>query len=528
MNTEESCKCPACSDLLVFDIGKGLLCCPSCGTICDVEKYERALRMKKRPPRGSAPDADDKDVTCPNSGAVISPGVRALSVTCPCCGGFIQDKIWGKGNSRDASKDDSISDSAVNSIDSITPDLVIPFAHGREGFLKAFRDYSEKSPSLPDDLLGGIPPESIRPAYLPVLVYEALAAGDLSLEIRDENGRVSEGARIGHFNLRLRGLPEPLNDLPLKDPPEDDRPGNLCLEPRDLSRARPCRAAWFCGLRDQFGHTAPPEILRIRKSPDYEGIKRRIRDLCLRLLTSRKDAKITSQYLDISPRSIRYVFVPVWLFPVSYQGRTYLSVMNASSGKATITAPRSRLKSAAIALGFSSFCAGLMSFAFLLLTVPLLPEQYKDLEKFRFFILFLPLIMLVYLIYLKNYQFCRRHLFKGLASVLIASGGYFCLGLLMLAAFFAIAMPEAGSRLLCWAMAILIIGILSLLLFSSGDDFIYHEPGNNAFDSPLYPDRTDFDKRCIDLRESSAAAEIQRRGKTEKLPDPLAPLREPE
>ena len=135
--------------------------------------------------------------------------------------------------------------------------------------------------------------------------------------------------------------------------------------------------------------------------------------------------------------------------------------------------------------------------------------------------------MLVYLIYLKNYQFCRRHLFKGLASVLIASGGYFCLGLLMLAAFFAIAMPEAGSRLLCWAMAILIIGTLSLLLFFSGDDFIYHEPDNNAFDSPLYPDRTDFDKRCIDLRESSAAAEIQRRGKTEKLPDPLAPLREP-
>uniref|UniRef100_UPI0038667568 hypothetical protein n=1 Tax=Succinimonas sp. TaxID=1936151 RepID=UPI0038667568 len=261
---------------------------------------------------------------------------------------------------------------------------------------------------------------------------------------------------------------------------------------------------------------------------DYEGIKKRIRDLCLRLLTSRKDAKITSQYLDITPRSIRYVLFPVWLFPVSYQGRTYLSVMNASSGKAAITAPRSRLKSAAIALGFSSFGAGLMSFAFLLLTVPLLPEQYKDLEKFRFFILFLPLIMLTYLIYLKNYQFCRRHLFKSLPSALITSGGYFCLGLLMLAAFFAIAMPGEGARLLNWAIAILIIGALSLLLFFSGDDFIYHEPDKNDFDSPLYPDRTDFDKRCIDLPESSAAAEIRRRGKTEKLPDPLAPLRKPE
>ncbi len=202
--------------------------------------------------------------------------------------------------------------------------------------------------------------------------------------------------------------------------------------------------------------------------------------------------------------------------------------MNASAGKTTISAPRSLLKSAAISLGFSSFGAGLVSLTLLLLMAPILPEQYKDLEKFRFFILFLPAIILMYLIYLKNYQFCRKHLFKSQPAVLLTSGGYFAAGLLMLHAFIAVLAPGDGSLLSCWAMAILIVLALSLFLFFSGDDFIYHELDSNDFDSPLYPDRTDFDKSYIDLTQSSATAELQRRGRTEKLPDPLAPLRQSE
>ncbi len=147
MNIYYSCKCPACSDSLVFDIEKGLLCCPGCGASCDIEKYERALRMKKRPPRDTAPA--EEDMACPDCGAVLSPGVRAFAMTCPCCGGFVQNQTSGK----DGRAEGSMADSVTDSINGVKPDLVIPFAHGREVFLKAFREYCEKHPSLPDELL---------------------------------------------------------------------------------------------------------------------------------------------------------------------------------------------------------------------------------------------------------------------------------------------------------------------------------------------------------------------------------------
>ncbi|WP_406043563.1 hypothetical protein [Succinimonas sp.] len=381
MNTEESCKCPACSDLLVFDIEKGLLCCPSCGAICDVEKYERALRMKKRPPRDAAQDGED--MACPNCGAVLSSGLRrACAMICPCCGGFFPDKTTDKDSSRDAGADDSISDSAVNSMDCINgikPDLVIPFAQGREVFMQALRNHSETHPALPQDFLRSISPESIRPAYLPVLVYELLIAGDLSKEKRNNKNKII-GCHAGHFSLNLKGFSEPLNDLPLRDPGGKNKPGSLCLETWDITRARPGRAAWFCGIRDKLGHTAPAEILEARRSPNYEDIKKRIRDLCLWLLMRQKYVRGVSGSLAITPRSLRYVLCPVWLLPVSYHGRTYLSVMNASTGKATISAPRSLLKNVAVSFGFSAFNAGLLALVHTpVVLAPFLAEKNGDL-----------------------------------------------------------------------------------------------------------------------------------------------------
>ena len=172
MNIDNSCKCPACSDSLVFDIEKVLLCCPSCGTTCDIEKYERSLRVKKRPPWAAAPS--EEDIACPNCGVVLSPGVQALTMTCPCCGGFFQDET--------GSKNESIADHKDDSIDGVKPDRVLPFALGREVFLKAFQDSCGKDPIVKDGFLQKISPENVRPVYLPFLVYDLKVLADLSVE----------------------------------------------------------------------------------------------------------------------------------------------------------------------------------------------------------------------------------------------------------------------------------------------------------------------------------------------------------
>lgn len=508
MNIGESCKCPACSDSLVFDFREWRLCCPGCGGAYDIEKYERALRMKRRPPRDAEPDS--QDTACPHCGAVLSPGIQAFAMTCPCCGGFYQDETGSKA------------DCMADSIAGAAPDLVIPFAHGREVFLKAFREYCDTHPSLPDDLRRSLPPESIRPAYLPVIVYEALAAGDLSAEVRSK--RTILGCRAGHFSLNLKGFPEPLSDLPLKDPCGRDEPGSLCLEPWEISRARPCRAAWFCGLRDKFGHTAPAEILKPQKSPNYEGIKKRIQDLCLRLIAGDKHVSIASRNLTVTPRNVRYVLFPVWLLSISYHGKTYLSVMNASTGKTTVSAPRSLLKNALVAIGFSSFSSGLFALVQIPHIVPLASKQHASLTMILFIALYLPALALIYTICVKSYQFCRRHLLKSLPAALMTSAAFCSAGLLMISAFSVLTAPVDRPMTTDWFVWVLLPFLVSLILFSENDDFVSYELDGKASDSILYPDRTDFDKRYIDLPQSSVTAEFRRRGKTERLPDPLASL----
>ena len=509
MNIQESCKCPACSDSLVFDIEDWVLRCPSCGAACAIEKYESDLRKKKQPSRDAEPAKED--MTCPCCGVALSPGIQALTMICPCCGCLFRDAPDKKNNS------------AADSIDNGAPDLVIPFAHGREVLLKACQDYCDKHPSAPDDLIGDISPESIFPAYLPVLVYDLLAAGDLSAEIRNDKKKII-GCRIGHFSLNLKGFPEPLSDLPLKDPCGRHESGSLCLETWDISRARPGRAVWFCGLRDRFGRAAPAEILEDQKAPDYEGIKKRIRDLCLWLLTQEKDVRGVSGSLAITPRSIRRVLCPVWLFPVSYQGRTYLSVMNASTGKATISLPRDPLKNTAIALGFSSFGTGLFAVIHIPFIMPLLTDKPNYPLIILSIVLYVPALILICYICIKSYEFCRRYLFKSVKSALIASGGYFCAGLPMIYALIALSNQADKGMLPFWLTWLLVPFGTAFFLCSDRDAFVSYELDGTAKGSVLYPDRTDFDKRYIDLRESSVRAEFQSRGKTEELPDPLASL----
>ena len=506
MNIQESCKCPACSDSLVFDIGEWVLRCPGCGAKYDIEKYDKDLRMKKEPPRDTEPAKED--MTCPGCGAALSPGIQALTMTCPGCGGFLRDITSSKGNSKDG----------------VAPDLVIPFAHGREVFWKVFQDHCDKHPSTPDDLLGNISPENIRPAYIPVLMYELLAEGDFSWEIRNDSKKIV-GYRVGDFSLNLKGFPEPLSDLPLKDPGGSDEPGSLCLETWDISRARPRRAAWFCGLRDKFGRTAPAEILRPRKSPDYEGIKKRVQDLCAWLLTESKSAKGVSGSLDITPESIRYVLCPVWLLPVSYHGRTYLSVMNASTGKATISLPRNQLKNTAIALGLSSFGTGLFAVIHLPFVMPLLTDKPNYPLIILSFVLYVPALILICNICIKSYEFCRRNLFKNVNSVLITSSVLMSAGLPMIYAL--LALSHQADRWLpsFWLSWLLIPFVTSLVLIADKNSFVSYELDGTAKGGFLYPDRIDFDKFYIDLRESSVQAEFQSRGNTEELPDPLAPLR---
>ena len=509
MNINESCKCPDCSDSMVFDIGRQRLCCPSCGAVCDIEEYESSFRDA---------EPDPETVTCPNCGIALSPGIPAFTITCPCCGGFIQDKNSGN--------DDSLGDSSADSINGIEPDLVIPFALGREAFFRAYRKFCENHPAIPDDFVRKIPPESIRPVYLPVFLYEALAAGDISIEERNEDGDLVLGTRAGHFNLRLKGLPEPLSDLPPDSLAGGDLPETLCLEPWKISRARPCRRAWFCGIRDSFRPTPPAEILEPEKSPDYESIKTRILYLCLRLLTPDERITITSQYLDITPRSVRYVLCPLWLFSLSYHGETYLSVMNASTGKTTMSAPRSPLKFSALALGFSSVIIGLFSLVHLPLAVPLIHHQKEPVWVLLYLILYVPMLGLMYVICLKIHQFCLRHLLKGLHSALLTSGACFCAGPLMIYAFAAAYLPSYSSHLICAAAGFSIVLALGIALFSHRNVCETYKPDGSI--SLLHPDRTDFDRSYIDLPQSSATAELQRRGRTEKLPDPLAPLRQSE
>ncbi len=86
MNIKESCKCPACSSRLVFDIRQSALRCPGCDASYDTEKFDEDL-LSKHPPRNDGKDAapDPAVRYCTNCGAGLYPGAQSFTENCPCC-----------------------------------------------------------------------------------------------------------------------------------------------------------------------------------------------------------------------------------------------------------------------------------------------------------------------------------------------------------------------------------------------------------------------------------------------------------
>ena len=440
MNIKESCKCPACSSSLVFDIVTYSLRCPGCDALYDLEKFGED-RLTKHPPRNAGKDAaPDPEVRhCTNCGAGLYPGAQSLTAACPCC------KRPVRGASRSA--------------DGIMPDLVIPFSYGREDFLKAFRESCGEDPTVKDGFRLDILPESVRPVYLPFLVYDLKGTAEISVIFKDSDGVRFD--RSKNFDLDLTAFPELLHDIPVKDFSKKNPIDDSWYDEWALIDDRPFSSVWFCGLRDKYGTVSPPEILDPGKTPDFRGVKDRILNMCVRsLVKEEKLCGIPNWSISLTPGSIRYVLYPAWLLPVTYRGKTYFSVMNASNrSNITLSVPRSWFKRVVIALAFGAYGTGLFTLASIPVTMPVppAPAPYSWII-IPIYVLYLPLLALMCILGVKSYGFCCRRLFKGMFSVLLTSLALILAGILMIYAFFAV---YDGSNAQEWAAAL--IPIFSLL-----------------------------------------------------------------
>lgn len=510
MNAAESCKCPACSDNLVFSIAEGLLVCPHCNASYDIEGYDSARRNNGGSPQNAAPET--KDWVCPDCGGTVSAAVRACTESCPFCGAVITaPRPQG---------------------DALNPDLVIPFAKGREAFFQKFREYCVKHPFIPDDFSKSILPADIRGAYLPFFVYDAEVRGELSLHEYSQNQRNHHVGRhlVGDYSLNLKGFPEALASMPLRDPTGKDRPWNLCLEPWDLAEARAFSSSWCAGLRDKLGDTSGTEILKANKAPDYKGVKQRIVNLCVRLLTRWRCHDVDSNALAITPRSIRSALFPVWLIPVRYHDKTYLSVMNASTGKTALYVPQSSFKSYSAALGFGIFNAGLTMLSQGVLMFCWQEPRHALLAALGF-LLYVPMLALVYLTCLKTYFFCSSHLFKGNISLFLTSMTALAAGLLMaysLTVMFGAGKASMIPGFVAFAgFVAFVVFALSFGLILGGEKFIKALDDEGLFQTAKSfgvtrdPDRRDMDKNYIDLHTSSVDGQACYQDFSEPLPDPL-------
>ena len=339
MNIKESCKCPACSSRLVFDIRQSALRCPGCDASYDTEKFDEDL-LSKHPPRNDGKDAapDPAVRYCTNCGAGLYPGAQSFTENCPCCNNPV------RGASRSAN--------------GVTPDLAIPFAYGREYLLKALRDSCGDDPIVKDGFLEKISPESVRPVYLPFLIYDLKAVADLSVKIWNSG---ESYVKDRGFDLDLTAFPELLHDLPVQDSSQKNPLAGCWYDKWKLADVQPLRKAWFGELRDKYGAVSPPEVLDPRTAPDFEVIKARILQKCVRQMAGSKRHKILFRKIGITPGSIRYVLCPAWLLSVTLEGKTYLSVMNASNRSDIIlSVPRSLLRRIVTALAFASTAPGFL------------------------------------------------------------------------------------------------------------------------------------------------------------------------
>lgn len=321
-------QCPNCNGPLKFDPVSSKLKCDSCGSTFTVDEIDKVFFEKNQ--EAISVDAEKKQqenaellqwneeeaknmraYNCPSCGAQLISDANTAATRCPYCGNPTVVPAQFEG--------------------SLKPDYVIPFKLIKEDAVKELKNFYKGKPFLPKAFTESNHIEEIKGVYVPFWLYDGTVDAHLrgsattssSYETDDEIVTTTR-----HFRIERDGTVE-FQKVPADGSSKMPDDFMDSIEPFDYKDLVPFQMSYLPGyLADKYD---------VSIEEDAERVNQRIKNTTISLLeetvTGYQTYVSDKTNTTITPGTVHYAFLPVWLLSTQYQGKNYLFAMNGQTGK---------------------------------------------------------------------------------------------------------------------------------------------------------------------------------------------------
>lgn len=360
-------KCPACGAPINFDVPSGKMKCDYCGatfSVAEVNQFngistanqELKAAYQKQSGADSATTETDTTVQSAQSssdsdkgqpGWIEPPATYLDEVTgqqtaqfqCDSCGGEIicsPDTVstkcpWCNNNFV----------ATGQLVRTRVPDRMIPFGITKEQALAAFKQQTSRLKLLPK-AFKNVRIDDIQGVYIPYWLYDATVSGQAVFSCEKTSHWSDSEYRYTEHSVYdvTRSANVAYLDVPVSGTSKVDRALTEAIEPFDYSTSVDFSPAYLTGFLtnkyDVEAKTANPRALE------------RMQDSTADFL---RDSVIGYDRVEVCDFSVQpafgeleYVFLPLWLLNVNFQGKNYNYAMNGQTGKLVGTFPVSKAK----------------------------------------------------------------------------------------------------------------------------------------------------------------------------------------
>lgn len=322
-------KCPSCGAPLNFDAPSGEMKCDFCGSTFTVPEGEEA----------SAKDAQSGWSEAPATYIDESTGEHLATFHCGSCGGEIVGNPDTVSTKCPWCNNNFVSTSQLTR--TRVPDRMIPFGMSKEQALAAFNARMKKLWLLPKDFRN-VNMMDVQGVYVPYWLYDASVAGQATYRAERVRSwrsgdyeytehriyQVERECEVGYLDVPVSGTSKITGDI------------TEAIEPFDYSKSTDFAPGYLSGFvtnkYDIDSDQANPRALDRMKHTTSEVMRQSV--------VGFTSVKETSCQIKPAYGDLEYVFLPVWLMNITWNGKNYQYAMNGQTGKFVGTFPVSWAK----------------------------------------------------------------------------------------------------------------------------------------------------------------------------------------
>lgn len=361
-------KCPSCGAPINFDVPSGKMKCSFCGASFTVEEVNQFNGISQANAELDAAHAKQAATTGATGGAGTATTPETQISTTPAEGqpGWVEppptylDEATGQQMAQ--FQCNSCGGEIIGSPDMVSarcpwcnnnfvatgqltstrvPDRMIPFAMTKEQALEAFKANMKGLKLIPREFKQ-VSVDDIQGVYVPYWLYDATVAGEGNFSC--ENIRTwtdSEYEYTEHREYQVyRSANVAFLDVPVAGTTKVTDKITESVEPFDYTKSVAFSPAYLTGFMtnkyDVEAQDANPRALERMKDSTEEVLRNSI--------SGYDTVSTTNTSIQPAFGELEYVFLPMWLMNVDFQGKNYNYAMNGQTGKFVGTFPVSERK----------------------------------------------------------------------------------------------------------------------------------------------------------------------------------------